>query len=335
LMVDGLAELLGAGTTGKLDVQDWWENFPRKVEVARARTLFTEFNEASMLREAESLMSMNMFQGMADVAERRERLTNRALELESRAGELGDGEEIWRRHALAVASNPTDPWVDTIASRIFRQTGGLEESAELVKKAHSKAPNLKYGKMELCLEEIRAGRWDEALEHLREIERYQIKEDLVDKVYGEIFSKKGDFTRAVPHLKNHVRNHPEDFIEWGNLAGAQQMSGREREAEESYRRGLALKPDDDQMLNNLAWLLATREGATVEERAEAVELARRAVELAPERHRFRGTLAVALLERGSEEEGRAEAARAMEMAREAGDLEAVEELGRRMEKWKR
>jgi hypothetical protein len=46
-------------------------------------------------------------------------------------------------------------------------------------------------------------------------------------------------------------------------------------------------------------------------------------------HRFRGTLAVALMAAGSGEEGRAEAVRAMAMARAAGDAEAVREL----EKW--
>jgi Flp pilus assembly protein TadD len=82
-------------------------------------------------------------------------------------------------------------------------------------------------------------------------------------------------------------------------------------------------------LNNLAWMLATREGATAEERAEAVAMAGRAVELEPEAHRFRGTLAVSLLQSGREAEGRAEAAKAMEMARKAGDMEAVGELEER------
>jgi Flp pilus assembly protein TadD len=110
---------------------------------------------------------------------------------------------------------------------------------------------------------------------------------------------------------------------------AQKLAGREGDAVGSLRRALALNAGDGQMLNNLAWLLATREGGSREERAEAVELARRATGLNAGAHRFRGTLAVALMAVGSREEGRAEASRAIEMARKAGDGEAVRELEKR------
>jgi Flp pilus assembly protein TadD len=332
LMVDGLAELLEVESNGKADAQSWWEDFPRKVEAARERTLFTEFDEASMLGEAAALMEMEAFSGMPDVSERRERLAGRAAELERRSLGEFDAVKMWRRHGVAAEANPEDPWVDKIASRIFMDAGRLDEALQLARSAHGKAPNLGYARLGLCLDALRANRLEEAKGHLEAVERYRVKDDLVPGLRGEVLFKSGDFAGAVPHLQRHALRNPGDSLVWCNLAMAQEKSGRPRDAIASYRQGLAANPRDGAILNNLAWLLATLGDGTAREREEAVEIANRAVAVVPESHRFRGTLAVALMESGRETEGREEAEQAMEMARKAGDEEAVETLERFMTK---
>jgi len=66
-----------------------------------------------------------------------------------------------------------------------------------------------------------------------------------------------------------------------------------------YRQALALQPDMVEALNDLAWIRAASSDAALREGAEAVRLARRAVELTGEQDaRLLETLAVASAEAG-------------------------------------
>ena len=70
----------------------------------------------------------------------------------------------------------------------------------------------------------------------------------------------------------------------------------------TLRDGLRRHPQDLQLLNNLAWLLATCEDQGVRRPKEAVEAAERVVELKPASAALFGTLGVALLRPGEFEE---------------------------------
>ena len=77
------------------------------------------------------------------------------------------------------------------------------------------------------------------------------------------------------------------------------MQKRPREAVEHYRRALSLKPEWPEVLNNLAWLLATHPNDLVRNGAEAVRLAEKACQLTSERDPMMlGTLAAAYAESG-------------------------------------
>ena len=87
-----------------------------------------------------------------------------------------------------------------------------------------------------------------------------------------------------------------------------------------YRRALQLDPEQADVLNNLAWLLATCPAASPRNGPEAVRLAQQACELT----RFRrtimvGTLAAAYAEAGRFAEAVATAQKACALAAEEGD----------------
>ena len=64
-----------------------------------------------------------------------------------------------------------------------------------------------------------------------------------------------------------------------NLANMLLEQGRKEEAATYYRAMVDSCPDDVESLNNLAWILATKPDGSDADRAEAVRLAERAVEL--------------------------------------------------------
>jgi tetratricopeptide (TPR) repeat protein len=69
--------------------------------------------------------------------------------------------------------------------------------------------------------------------------------------------------------------------------------GRHADALMDWERSLELLPNSAEAHNNLAWLLATCPEATLRDPKRAVELATKAVELAPAQGTFRNTLGVA------------------------------------------
>jgi Tfp pilus assembly protein PilF len=331
LMVDGLAEVLGAGTDEWTDARKWWDFFPERVEEARERVMFTELEEAAMWEEVVRLLEMEVFSEVSDAGERAAR---RAEELKAVGERWKDAEQVREAYGRALADWRGDAELHDTA---FKHLGAAGDRAgdragarEALERAVGARPNLVFANLSLAELAMEEGRREDAWRIVEAAEGFETGGTELDGVRGALLAGRNEEREAVRVLERHVRRRPEDARAVGLLAGLQDYLGNAARAEELYRAALGLRPDGAMNLNNLAWMLATREGATAEERADAVAMAGRAVELEPEAHRFRGTLAVSLLQSGREAEGRAEAAKAMEMARRAGDEKAVETLVEKM-----
>ena len=84
-----------------------------------------------------------------------------------------------------------------------------------------------------------------------------------------------------------------------NLASALARLGRTHDAVVHFQEALRLEPDSIEGLNNLAWLLATCNDATIRDGARAVQLAEHACVLTDHKQGFLlGTLAAAYAEAG-------------------------------------
>ncbi|MGA7614767.1 MAG: tetratricopeptide repeat protein [Thermoanaerobaculia bacterium] len=65
----------------------------------------------------------------------------------------------------------------------------------------------------------------------------------------------GNPDAAILVYQSLLAERPRDALLWTNLANAQREAHASTEAEEAYRRALAIDPADRDALNNLAWLL--------------------------------------------------------------------------------
>ncbi len=88
-----------------------------------------------------------------------------------------------------------------------------------------------------------------------------------------LLEEKGSLAEAIVEYQSLLRRYPQAATAWTNLGNVQTKAGAEDEAEASYRKALAIDSKDRDALNNLAWLLLTKDRA-----AEAEPLARAAVE---------------------------------------------------------
>ena len=121
-------------------------------------------------------------------------------------------------------------------------------------------------------------------------------------------------TEAAQFEQSWFTAHPEDAEFTGSLGQAADLRGDAAEAATWYRHTLKLQPDAPVVLNNLAQLLIKTKPS------EALTLAQRAVQLAPETAPFLDTLAQAQAALGQVEQALKTQTKAVSLAPRAGDL---------------
>ncbi len=326
LMVDGLAELLGISSTHAPQAREWWEALPARVAEARRRTMFTEAEEAVMWELIASLLQMEVFSTGSDIGERRKRVSNRTAELQAAAAKWKNRANVREAYAEAVAANPDDAELHDTAFKHFGPVGDRLQARAALERAVELQPNLVLANLALAELAMDEGRFEDAMRIAETADVFQTGGTELDAIKAAVLARRGKYKEAVNLLDRYVRRWPEDVRAVGMLASLHNRLGRARKAEQFYRSALAQRPDAAENLNNFAWHLATKADATPSDRLEAIALARRATELNPEAHRYRGTLAVALLADGRNQQARQEGERAIAMARAVGDSEAVQEL---------
>jgi tetratricopeptide (TPR) repeat protein len=97
------------------------------------------------------------------------------------------------------------------------------------------------------------------------------------------------------------------------------LLGNKAAARAAYSQYLTVVPEDPRALNNLAWILATDPRSSPADRAEALSLARRAMDIDSSDRLHSGTLAVALIVNGDTMQGRILAEKSIALSRAAGD----------------
>jgi Flp pilus assembly protein TadD len=103
------------------------------------------------------------------------------------------------------------------------------------------------------------------------------------------------------------------------------QKGNMDEAIVHYQNALQIKPDSPNVLNNLAWLLATCPDARIRDGVQAVQYAVRACELTQhDTPMFIGTLAAAYAEAGRFDDAIATAQKACVLAGESGEQALLE-----------
>ncbi|HEV7924673.1 MAG TPA: tetratricopeptide repeat protein [Verrucomicrobiae bacterium] len=104
---------------------------------------------------------------------------------------------------------------------------------------------------------------------------------------------------AEAEFKTVIHDQPKNFEAHALLAKALLLQGQATAATAEFRASLSLEANQPETLNEFAWLLATDPHAEIRHGADAVQMARRACELARgQEPSFLGTLAAAYAETG-------------------------------------
>jgi len=143
---------------------------------------------------------------------------------------------------------------------------------------------------------IAQNQYEEAIAAIAEAYRLQPRAKLALDM-ARLQNARGDKEKSLVQIEDWLKNHPEDARTRGAYAMMLQGTGREDEAMVQYEKSLKGEPDNIAALNNLAWLYQARGDK------RAIELARRAYDLAPRRPEVMDTYGWAMFNLGSPEEG--------------------------------
>ncbi|SRR6266498_1125958 len=168
----------------------------------------------------------------------------------------------------------------------------------------------------------RKGQSDEAMVHYEEA--IQLQPNYADAYYnrGNVLFAKGRIDEAIADWEKTLQIQPNDPDAYTGLGNALLRKGSLREAIANYEKALALAPEDPHSRINIAWVLATASDASIRDGAEAVEFARKAVELSnTEDPKFLRALAAAYAEAGRFSEAIEAAQRGMAIATRQSNFE--------------
>jgi tetratricopeptide (TPR) repeat protein len=134
-----------------------------------------------------------------------------------------------------------------------------------------------------------------------------------------LVAKKAEACKVLARLYEALKIQPTPEIH-AQIAVIQTLQGEFQEAVGHYTEALRLRPDLPDVLNNLAWLLATCPDARTRDGTQAVKFAERACELTHyQKNIYVGTLAAAYAEAGRFDDAIAMAEKACALASESGD----------------
>jgi protein O-mannosyl-transferase len=178
---------------------------------------------------------------------------------------------------------------------------------------------------------IDQGRAKEAEPLLREAIR--LKPDYADAYanLGVAYVVQGRLEDALGPFEKAVALAPDSPSVWRNYGETLGSVGRYAEAAHAFRKVLPSSPDDPDLLEGLAWILATAPDAGVRDGRAAVDLAQSAARLSREgTANVLDTLGAAYAENGQFAEATAAARRALTLARDAGQSDLVSQIELRL-----
>ena len=123
------------------------------------------------------------------------------------------------------------------------------------------------------------GKFEEAIKHFRQA--LQVRPDLAEVHFnlGLALKSQGELDDAIKYFRQALQLNPDLAKAHNNLALALTMTGQLDKAIEHFREAVRLKPDYLEPLNRMARILAMHPDPKLRDPGQAIEIAKRAVEL--------------------------------------------------------
>ncbi len=211
----------------------------------------------------------------------------------------GKTDEAIDQYELALAKNPKyiKAYIGLAQAHILKNQ--LDKAIETTRRAIAIVPDTPSAYQILAAVFIRQGKPAEAVDTLRQAVA-AVPDDLELMVnLGDALNRAGRPGEAVDRYKQVLARKPDYALAHYRLASVFSAEGQTKESISHYRLALRAQPKNIAIMNDLAWVLATRKIAPAPDMPSAVELAETVCERTQRREpAFLDTLAAAYARAG-------------------------------------
>ena len=188
-----------------------------------------------------------------------------------------NSESLWT-HTLACTSD--NVLAESNLGNFFYQEGRLDEALAHGQRALALQPDNVGANNCVGYVLFQRGRVDEAISHFQTALRVRPDYFPAHNNLGMALFQRGRVDEAIAHFRSALEGDSTVADIHNNLGALLVHKGQFQEAIAQYQKALELKPDYPGACNNFAWVLATCPQPAIRNGARAVELARRANQLA-------------------------------------------------------
>ncbi len=236
-------------------------------------------------------------------------------------------ERDWSRAAALLQSGlsvrPNDPELTIRLARVHLQSGDAPAAREAFERVLARDPDHVEARLGLARSDASQGQHSRAIGHF---ERALARDPTRHTALGELasaYEAEGDPHTALPHRERLRTIDPDDTKNLRSLAHLQEIAGEDDAAVATLRDALTRAPNDSRTTFELAWLLATRSGATADDAREAVELAQTVYRQNRRDPRYAHLMSAAYAANGDRKRALRTGKRALKLAKGNADLEAA------------
>jgi tetratricopeptide (TPR) repeat protein len=235
----------------------------------------------------------------------------------------GDPEKAIEQLTKALELSPDNVATLLVRAGVHYEMKQTDRALEDIERAIQLQPQLVHP--HLMRAEILASteRIDDAIDQLEELLKLAPRQVLVLNRLGTFYVVDGKPRKAIDAFSRILEEDSGDFRARLSRADAYLNIGEHEEAVADFERAITIEKDDEHLLNNFAWVLATSPDDNLRDGKRAVELATKAAEQTNyETPHILSTLAAAYAETGDFENAKKWSAKSVELAQKA--LESAE-----------
>ena len=243
----------------------------------------------------------------------------------------GNVDEAIAHFQKALQIQPDDTQARLALGNALLQQGHVGDALDHFQKAVQVEPDNLEAQVALGSALLQLGQVGEAITYFRKALQIEPRNAEAQCDLGAALFRQGNVDDAIAHFQKALEINPGIAEAHLNLGSAFVKKGEVNEAIAHFQKALTIEPDNVEVLNDLAWLLATAPQASLRNGNRAVELAQRADQVAGgESPIILSTLAAAYAEVGRFGDAQQSARKAVEQATAAGQQGLVVELTREL-----
>jgi tetratricopeptide (TPR) repeat protein len=227
----------------------------------------------------------------------------------------GNADEAIVQFQLALKIDPDNAATHYNLGNAMLQKGNVDGAIVDYKTAVQNKPDYADAENNLGSALLQKGNVDEAILYFQKALQLELTDPQINNNLGSALLQKGSVDEAIARFQTALQLNPNYANAHFNLGNALLQKANFSEAIAEYEKALQSNPNDIKTLNNLAWVLATCQQASLRDGSKAVELAQLANQLTGNGNpSVLNTLAAAYAETGRFPEAVVTAKRALQLA---------------------